>query len=515
MKNVIKYLLIIFILQSESLNAQMQLDWVKTYRGGFNIDVALDMDIDDSENVFVTGASLISNMTNNFECVTIKYNRFGDTVWTRHYQRSNNTQGLCIKVDVKGSIYVSGGGLIKYNKTGNLLWERYDSTAYYKIILDSKGNIFGGGTNRESKLTAGKYDSNGNKIWNTSYSFPGSAGYDLFGGIALDNSGNVIITGRSKSTTTFYDYATVKFSNDGNLIWSRRYNGPSPNKYDGAYGITTDLSDNIYVTGVSMDSLNSDNCFTIKYDSSGNVLWTKRIQSSEHIANIGYNLETDSSQNLFIAGRIGGGTATIKLDINGNLIWSRQYPQGSVLTDNYPKIILDTAYNVHVTGNSTASGYSDYAAIKYDSSGNQIYVVTYNYNPIGFEYAYDMALDKKGNLYLTGDMSRNYGTVKFSPIITGVLTNNNLQIKFELSQNYPNPFNPKTIINYSISENHFITLEVYDILGNEVATLVNENKIAGSYNVQFDGSDFPSGIYFYKLTADGLTVGTKRMLFLK
>jgi len=513
MKNVIKYLFIIFILQSEIVSAQMQLDWVRIFSGNFDNNLAFAIDLDDSGNVFVTGTLQISS--NSFECLTIKYNRFGDTLWNRHYQRSTNSGGRDIKVDDFGSVYVSSGFLIKYDKNGFLLWERYDSTLYYEITLDSFGYIYGGGTNRQSKLTAGKYDSNGNKIWNTSYSFPGSAGYDLFGGIALDKFGNVIITGRSKSTSTYYDYATVKFSSEGRLIWSRRYNGPSPYKDDGAYGITTDLSDNIYVTGFSMDSLNNDNCFTIKYDSSGNVLWTKRIQSSEHIANIGYNLESDSSQNLFIAGRLGGGTATIKLDINGNLIWSRHYPQGSVITDNYPKIILDTAYNVHVTGNSTASGYSDYAAIKYDSSGNQIYVVTYNYNPIGFEYAFDMALDKKGNLYLAGDMSTNYGTVKFSPIMTGVVHSNILPSKFVLLQNYPNPFNPSTIINYKCSMFNYISLKVYDILGNEVATLINENKPAGSYDVQFNGSDYPSGIYFYSLIIDGNVADTKRMVLLK
>jgi photosystem II stability/assembly factor-like uncharacterized protein len=83
-----------------------------------------------------------------------------------------------------------------------------------------------------------------------------------------------------------------------------------------------------------------------------------------------------------------------------------------------------------------------------------------------------------------------------------------------LSQNYPNPFNPNTTIKYQIPEISFITIKIYDVLGNEVATLVNEEKLAGVYEVEFDGSGLPSGIYFYQLSA-GQYVETKKMVLLK
>jgi hypothetical protein len=86
--------------------------------------------------------------------------------------------------------------------------------------------------------------------------------------------------------------------------------------------------------------------------------------------------------------------------------------------------------------------------------------------------------------------------------------------KFELSQNYPNPFNPSTRIKYQLSSISQVTLKVYDVLGNEVATLVNEEKPAGSYEVDFDASQLSSGIYFYKLQA-GSFFETKKMLLLK
>jgi hypothetical protein len=92
-----------------------------------------------------------------------------------------------------------------------------------------------------------------------------------------------------------------------------------------------------------------------------------------------------------------------------------------------------------------------------------------------------------------------------------------------LQQNYPNPFNPSTSIQYAIGSTQFVTLQVYDLLGREVATLVNEEKPAGSYNAQFTMNNLPagrqgvqlsSGIYFYKLQA-GDFVETKKMILLK
>jgi hypothetical protein len=86
---------------------------------------------------------------------------------------------------------------------------------------------------------------------------------------------------------------------------------------------------------------------------------------------------------------------------------------------------------------------------------------------------------------------------------------------FSLSQNYPNPFNPNTTINYQIPHTSFISLKVYDILGKEVATLVNEEKQAGTYEVEFPRrgevtSPLPSDIYFYKLQAGNYSSVKKR-----
>ena len=89
-----------------------------------------------------------------------------------------------------------------------------------------------------------------------------------------------------------------------------------------------------------------------------------------------------------------------------------------------------------------------------------------------------------------------------------------LPVIFELFQNYPNPFNPSTTINFVIPKSSFVNLKVYDVLGNEVATLVNEEKPLGTYQLNFDASSLASGIYFYKIQA-GSFVQTKKMILLK
>ena len=84
----------------------------------------------------------------------------------------------------------------------------------------------------------------------------------------------------------------------------------------------------------------------------------------------------------------------------------------------------------------------------------------------------------------------------------------------ELKQNYPNPFNPKTTINYSVKSTGLVTLKVYDILGNEVASIVNERKEPGDYSVTFNATNLPSGIYVYRLTTNDL-VQSKKLIVMK
>ena len=85
---------------------------------------------------------------------------------------------------------------------------------------------------------------------------------------------------------------------------------------------------------------------------------------------------------------------------------------------------------------------------------------------------------------------------------------------FELSQNYPNPFNPSTTISYSLPQNNDVVLEIYNTLGQKVATLINQKQTAGTYNVTFDASNLATGVYFYRLQS-GNFMEVRKMMLLK
>ncbi|GMR25310.1 MAG: hypothetical protein BMS9Abin39_0598 [Ignavibacteria bacterium] len=132
----------------------------------------------------------------------------------------------------------------------------------------------------------------------------------------------------------------------------------------------------------------------------------------------------------------------------------------------------------------------------------------------------DFKVDRKGYVYAA--TRESVWKTKTNTIITDIKTEEDITPeKFYLSQNYPNPFNPVTIIKYEIpgqARNDItnVVLKVFDVLGKEITTLVNEEKPAGSYEVEFDGRGLPSGVYFYRLTAAAIGLAeTKKMLLLK
>ena len=116
------------------------------------------------------------------------------------------------------------------------------------------------------------------------------------------------------------------------------------------------------------------------------------------------------------------------------------------------------------------------------------------------------------------DLQTNADTMEaiYNNFVVGIEDNvlNSIPAKFSLSQNYPNPFNPTTTIKYQIPEMSFVTLKVYDVLGKEVTTLVNKYHPAGNFEIEFNATSLPSGVYFYSFQAERYAM-TKKMLLLK
>ncbi len=103
---------------------------------------------------------------------------------------------------------------------------------------------------------------------------------------------------------------------------------------------------------------------------------------------------------------------------------------------------------------------------------------------------------------------------QYTMVITGTAHNNRMPLTFNLEQNYPNPFNPVTTIRYSVPEISKVQIKVYDVLGNEISTLLNEEKHAGTYELTWNAANLPSGVYFYRIQASEF-ISTKKMILLK
>jgi 1,4-alpha-glucan branching enzyme len=165
--------------------------------------------------------------------------------------------------------------------------------------------------------------------------------------------------------------------------------------------------------------------------------------------------------------------------------------------------------NVIVIGNFAAQG--------------QNIIPNFNNTGTWFDYFTGDSVEVTGIsdfVYLEPGEFHIYTSVKLPTPPEGILTdvqeqqNNNIITEFRLEQNYPNPFNPATNIKYSVPEQGMVTLKVYDILGSEVTTLINEVKSSGTYEIRFDAGNLSSGVYFYTIKT-GTYMQTKKMLLLK
>lgn len=195
---------------------------------------------------------------------------------------------------------------------------------------------------------------------------------------------------------------------------------------------------------------------------------------------------------------------------------------GRVFTSSDPLPVELVSFNVSVSGTTVSLQWQ--TATELNNSGFAVERKTKNdWAQIGFvnghgtttepqNYFYDDQLsniNSKTVFYRLKQMDFD-GTFEYSNIVEVDV----VPVKFSLNQNYPNPFNPSTKITYTLASKSAVTLNVYDIIGNEVVSLVNKEQEAGSYEINFDASSLTSGVYFYKLNA-GNFVSVKKMLLLK
>jgi len=415
----------------------------------------------------------------------------------------------------------------RYNGPGNSV------DMAFAMTIDGSNNVYVTGESRGSGTSSDyatvKYDPDGNQFWVQRYNGPGN-GWDKALAIALDSSNNVYVTGESYGSGTYDDYATIKYDSSGNELWEKRYNGPG-NSIDEAFAIALDNSGNVYVTGLSYGSGTDYDYATVKYDPDGNQLWVQRYNGPGYYDDLALAIALDGSGNVYVTGYSwGSGTsgdyATVKYEPDGNQLWVQRYNGPGNGWDKALAIALDSSNNVYVTGESRGSvTSSDYATVKYDPDGNQLWVQRYNGPVNDWDQAYAIALDSSGNVYVTGlsvgsGTDYDYATIKYVQTpgeVKDETGNREKPSEFALSQNYPNPFNQSTKIEFTLSQSGFVSLTIYDLMGRKVRTLVSENLSSGYKSVLWDGKDdvgkeVGSGIYFYQLKIGDFSQAKKLVL---
>jgi hypothetical protein len=242
--------------------------WTNRYNGpADSYDYAYSIAVDGSNNVIVTGQSY--NGTND-DYVTLKYSGAGVPLWTNRYKGPGSGDNFADAVAVDGSNNV--------------------------IVM---GISYGSGGVNPDYATI-KYSSAGVPLWTNRYNGPGNS-WEGAHAVVVDGSNNVIVTGESYGSGSSYDYATIKYSSVGVPLWTNRYNG-SANGYDGANALAVDGNNNVIVTGQSAGSGGYPDYATLKYSSAGVLLWTNRYNGPGNYTEWAYAVAVDRSNNVIVTG---------------------------------------------------------------------------------------------------------------------------------------------------------------------------------------------------------------------
>jgi hypothetical protein len=422
--------------------------WVRRYDYSSGIDIATALAVDGSGNVYVTGYVTPSGQLPDY--ATIKYYANGTIAWVKTYNgtANNEDKAQAIATQTSGRVYVTGWGVnagtsydyvtIKYGTaTGDTAWVRKYNNPTVNLndeatamAVDGSGNVYvtgssnGDSTNRDYATV--KYDALGNEIWVRRYNGPAN-GNDYATAIAVDDFGNVYVTGNSYVSAANDDYVTIKYYPNGDTAWVRRYNGPGDST-DYARAIGVDGSGNVYVTGTSLSATSYDYA-TIKYYSNGSLAWVQRYDGPGHDVDDALAMSVDGPGNAYVTGYSWGGSvtaediATIKYKPNGDTAWIRRYNGPDNKSDGGQAITIDGAGNVYVAGWSRGNLTDfDYITLKYDMNGYLRWTATYNGEKDSTDIASDIAVDSSGNVYVTGYSvgsltGPDYTTIKYFQIV--------------------------------------------------------------------------------------------------
>lgn len=342
--------------------------WITKYKGGGEV---VDLSTDAAGNVYVTGTT--KGQSQDF--VTIKYNSSGKQQWAgRDGIAGRQDTPSALKVDATGNVYVTGSS--------------------------------DGGASAFDFLTV-KYKASGGREWTARYNNTENNS-DFANDIAVDRSGNVYVTGGSRSSTTGYDYLTLKYNSAGSQQWAARYVGPGilPGDMDDfSRFIELDSAGNIYVTGTI--ETGSIDILTIKYNSSGQALWAMRYDHSAHSIDEPSGLAIDKAGNVYVAGNSQGSNSDfdiilIKYTSSGKQQWVKRYSSSGRYPEDTQDMFLGEDGSVYVTGSTNDHGNNNFVTLKYASTGARKWTALYDYAKYS-DGAYSVDVDHAGNVYVTGN----------------------------------------------------------------------------------------------------------------
>lgn len=539
--------LLLIVLLTEVGFMQVTEEWLRIYEGNVSA-TPFDMTVDELGNVYIVGSTVSTILNAGSDYTTIKYSSSGVLQWEATYDGdiNNHDWSYAVAVDPFGNVYVTGESkgvingfdsgsdylTIKYDSQGNELWtHRYhgnNSFTTYNldvpnaITVDDEGNVYVTGTSVPDGATSGfgdcltiKYSTTGNVLWTARYG-NNSGGYGQ--DVKVDASGNVYVLGYVSGDIT------IKYNSSGQELWARRYDSTGTS-FNLPKALVIDDDSNVYVTGGSEGYFGY---LTLKYNSSGDLLWFANYSKFSTIDKAS-DITVDDAGNVYVTGSSGNSAATttdyvtIKYNFDGVEQWVSRYTGlgGEQSTSGAEAIALDELGNVYVTGRSEAADFSvngwDYATIKYSNAGIEQWVIRYDSGES--DRAIGIFVDTEEKVYVTGEShvngNQSFVTIKYSQSPSDVQEiNSEVPKSYSLLQNYPNPFNPTTKIRWQSPVSSHQSLKISDVLGNEVAILVDEFLNAGNYEVDFNARGLTSGIYFYKLQA-GTFIETKKMILIK
>ena len=416
----------------QSAHAQIQQAWMTHYNNGITngTNQAAKMVLDSSGNIYVTGFS--QNSHTNLGYVTIKYASNGTQSWATRYDSTITPLAMpaAMAIDASDNVAITGTALtVKYDGNGNQLW-----TAPYAgscMAVDSSANIYVAGFSQDFGTV--KLSPQGSNVWLTTYI--DSYGKTVSQSVLVDNGNNVCVSGLDSYYSfvnngilygPYVTLTTIKYDSNGNQLWKVSNAPEAENQTFQLEGAALDAADNIYLT--SYWPQNGDGYYTIKYANVGSLIWS--VDPNNNARSIGDALAVDHNQCALITGRLPPppnynytAYGTYKLNTNGATIYEKVYPILSQSTTSVgTAIAVDSANNSYVTGYSPGTnGTNNIVTIKYDPNGNMVWLQRYSSPGGGNAAGNAIAVDKNGNVYVTGYDTTAAGgteivTIKYSPV---------------------------------------------------------------------------------------------------